>query len=96
MDCFSNYDCPDPGTRCENQGTPDLAVPCCVPGARGTGAVGDPCAGENDCKSSLCFEIGSANVCTDVCQSAAACPMPPFQSCGPIQFSGSNDKFCLP
>lgn len=96
LECFSSYDCPDPATRCENQGTPDFAVPCCVPGPRGPGLAGDPCTGENDCKSSLCFEIGSGSVCSDVCTGNGDCPMPPFDGCGPIQFSGSNDEFCLP
>lgn len=96
MECFSSYDCPDLATRCENQGTPDFAVPCCVPGQRGSGLAGDPCTGENDCKSSLCFEIGSGSVCTDVCMGDGDCPKPPFDGCGPIQFSGSNDEFCLP
>ncbi|MFO0619350.1 MAG: hypothetical protein U0414_42570 [Polyangiaceae bacterium] len=95
-DCFSSYDCPDVDTRCENEGTVDLPVACCVPGPRGPGLAGDACAGENDCKSSLCVEIASGNVCTDVCASSAECPNPPFGGCGPIAFSGSDDEFCLP
>lgn len=96
-DCFSNYDCPDLATRCENQTTAGDEIPCCVPGARGAGEAGDPCTGENDCKSSLCIDDGgSAEFCTDVCSSLAECPMPPFESCAPIAFSGSNDDFCLP
>lgn len=96
-ECFSNYDCPSMADRCENKGTPDFAVPCCVPGQRGAGLAGDPCTGENDCKSSLCFEISSGNVCSDVCTSNGDCPKPPFAGgCGPIAFSGSNDEFCLP
>lgn len=96
-ECFSNYDCPNMADRCENQGTPSDQVPCCVPGARGAGLAGDPCTGENDCKSSLCFEISSGNVCSDVCTSSGECPKPPFDGgCGPIAFSGSNDDFCLP
>lgn len=96
-ECFSNYDCPSMGDRCENKGTPNDQVPCCVPGVRGAGVAGAPCTSENDCKSSLCFELSSSNVCSDVCTSSGECPKPPFAGgCGPIAFSGSNDEFCLP
>lgn len=94
-DCFSNYDCAA-GTRCENAGTVDLPVPCCVPGTRGDKPAGAPCLGENDCASSLCLEGGMCGgICTDRCTTAADCPAE-LSDCIPIAFSGSSDKFCLP
>lgn len=94
-DCFSNYDCAA-GDRCQNAGTVDLPVPCCVPGPRGDKPAGAPCLGENDCASSLCLEGGMCGgICTDRCTTAADCPAE-LSDCIPIAFSGSNDKFCLP
>jgi hypothetical protein len=94
-DCFSSFDCPDAQDRCENRGTADLAVPCCVKGARGPGKLGDPCVGENDCASALCVGDAPNYHCTDRCQSAAECPAS-LPKCITIAFSGSNDKFCTP
>lgn len=94
-DCFTNYDCAD-DQRCENQGTADFAVPCCVTGDRGTAGVGAPCLGENDCASSLCVEGGvCGGICSDRCDSPDECPAE-LSQCIPIAFSGSDDKFCLP
>jgi hypothetical protein len=94
-DCFSSFDCPDAADRCENRGTPDLQVPCCVKGPRGTGKLGETCVGENDCVSALCLGAGSTYLCTDRCKSAAECPAS-LPKCITIAFSGSNDKFCTP
>lgn len=94
-DCFSSFDCPDAADRCENRGTPDFQVPCCVKGPRGTGKLGEACVGENDCVSALCLGSGSTYLCTDRCKSAAECPAS-LPKCITIAFSGSNDKFCTP
>jgi hypothetical protein len=94
-DCFSSFDCPDAADRCENRGTADLQVPCCVKGPRGTGKLGEACVGENDCVSALCLGAGSTYLCTDRCKSAAECPAS-LPKCITIAFSGSNDKFCTP
>ncbi len=95
VDCFSNYDCADVATRCENVGTPNLPVACCVSGARGTGALGDVCVSENDCKSSLCIDTGQSMLCSDICSGTAAC-IPALAKCTTIAFSGTTDKFCIP
>lgn len=95
FDCFSSYDCTDASTRCENAGTVNLPVACCVPGARGTGMLGDVCAGENDCKSSLCIDTGQSMICSDICANAGAC-IAALSKCSTIAFSGSTDKFCIP
>lgn len=89
-ECFSNYDCADGSTRCEQVGGEQGPV-CCVKGVRGTGKAGTPCQGESDCASSLCLD----NVCTDRCTSADQCPTM-FKSCIEIAFSGSSDKWCVP
>lgn len=95
-DCFSNYDCPDASTRCENVGTASEQVPCCVPGARGTGELGATCTNENDCKSSLCIEIDpQTSVCTDACTNEDICAAP-LPECTYIFGSGSDDDFCMP
>lgn len=95
MDCFSNYDCPDLADRCENKGTVDLPVPCCVPGKRGSVGLGQPCMGENDCASALCLDTGMALICTEKCTTKAMC-IPALSKCATIAFSGSNLKFCIP
>jgi hypothetical protein len=92
-DCFSNFDCPAAADRCENRGTADLQVPCCVPGPRGAGKLGEACTGENDCKSALCLGKGTTNLCTDTCTKATDCPAS-LPKCITIAFSGSSDKFC--
>lgn len=95
-DCFSNYDCPDASTRCENVGTVSEQVPCCVPGARGTGELGAPCTSEHDCKSSLCVELdGGVSLCSDTCTSENEC-IAEMPECYPVAFSGSDLDFCLP
>lgn len=94
-DCFSNYDCPGE-QRCQNEGTVDFAVPCCVPGARGDGPLGAACVGELDCASSLCIEGGRCGgICTDRCNSPDECPAE-LPQCITIAFSGTDDKFCAP
>jgi hypothetical protein len=93
-DCFSNLDCPA-ADRCENKGSPDLAVPCCVPGARGTGALDAPCQVDNDCATSLCVETSAGFRCSGECTTDGDCPasMPACTSIPAILGQGS---FCLP
>lgn len=68
--CFSNYDCPATHV-CRSMG----AVVACVPGARGTGAPGTPCSGEDDCASALCVEDADGGMrCSDLCRTADTCP----------------------
>jgi hypothetical protein len=95
-ECFSNYDCPNASDRCENQGTLKLPVACCVPGPRGNAGVGQACNGENDCKSSLCLDLGECHgVCTDICTNANECTAT-LPDCINLAFSGTDDKFCFP
>jgi len=94
-ECFSSFDCPDAADRCENRGTAELTVPCCVKGARGTGKLGESCTGENDCVSALCLGDAPKYQCTDRCKSAVECPAS-LPKCITIAFSGSSDKFCTP
>jgi hypothetical protein len=94
--CFSSYECGS-SERCENVGTSDAPVPCCVPGPRGDGKAGAPCAGEFQCASSLCIEgIGDCfGSCTDRCTKDEECPKT-MPNCIVIGFSGTDDKFCSP
>jgi hypothetical protein len=74
----------------------DLPVACCVPGARGDGALGDPCTSENDCASALCIELdGGTSLCTEQCADESTC-ITALPECYAIAFSGSDDTFCLP
>jgi hypothetical protein len=93
--CFSSFDCAADTDRCQNRGTADLAVPCCVKGARGTGKVGEACVGENDCKSALCIQGDTGTLCSDKCISDSECPAS-LPKCIAIAFSGSADMFCTP
>lgn len=89
-DCFSNLDCPAE-RRCQNAGTELESVPCCVPGARGTGAAGTACTLELDCESAVCIE----GLCSKTCTQDEDCPAG-MKSCVPIAFSGSDDNWCFP
>lgn len=89
-DCFSNLDCPAE-RRCQNAGTELDPVPCCVPGARGTGAAGTACTLELDCESAVCIE----GLCSKTCTQDEDCPAG-MKSCIPIAFSGSDDNWCFP
>jgi len=89
-DCFSNLDCPAE-RRCQNAGTELDPVPCCVPGARGTGAAGTSCTLELDCESAVCIE----GLCSKTCTKDEDCPEG-MKSCIPIAFSGSDDNWCFP
>ncbi|MBI5534324.1 MAG: hypothetical protein HY898_16490 [Deltaproteobacteria bacterium] len=93
-DCFANKDCPA-DRKCANAGTETNPVPCCVVGARGTGAAGQTCAGENDCESGVCIAGSGPYMCSKDCTSAADCP-DGMKDCKEIAFSGSADKWCFP
>ncbi len=93
--CFSNLDCPDQSTRCENVGTETDPVACCVTGVRGTGQAGDDCDSENDCASAVCIEHDTVRVCSTTCNSEQDCP-DGMKNCIFIAFSNSDDKWCLP
>ncbi len=67
-DCFFNTDCEE-GNRCQDVGGEDI-VACCVPGERGTGALGDACEDENGCASGICLE----GFCSDDCMDDESCP----------------------
>lgn len=71
--CFSSDDC-GPGFRCVSEDSSGSNV-WCLPGARGTGAPGAPCAGEADCASALCVEpANGAKLCSRLCDVPADCP----------------------
>src|SRR5512144_2155275 len=62
--CFSNYDCPASFT-CKSMGS----TVACVAGARGTGAPGTSCTGEQDCATALCVEDAQGGMrCSDLCR----------------------------
>ncbi|MCA9521113.1 MAG: hypothetical protein KC609_09075 [Myxococcales bacterium] len=90
-DCFSNYDCGDSSTRCEELTSSEESPICCVKGERGVGVAGTACTLAADCQSSICID----NLCSDICGSVADCP-PKMQLCMAIAFSGSDDKWCFP
>jgi hypothetical protein len=95
-DCFSNYDCALSSDRCENVGTADVPVACCVPGPRGTGMGGDPCQSEDDCASGVCLvdtPSPGTNLCSQLCSSDADCPAD-LPSCVTL-VAGANGSFCF-
>ncbi|MBM4359798.1 MAG: hypothetical protein FJ096_16970 [Deltaproteobacteria bacterium] len=94
--CFSSYQCAD-DERCENVGTADDPIVCCMKGPRGQGKAGAPCASEFHCASSLCIEgVGECfGSCSDRCNQDSQCP-PSLPHCILIGFSGTDDKFCSP
>ena len=68
--CFSNYDCPASHV-CKSMGQ----TVACVVGARGTGAPGTACTGEQDCATALCVEDATGGMrCSDLCRTASTCP----------------------
>ncbi len=95
QECFSNLDCPDLATRCENVGSETDPVACCVTGPRGTGQAGQPCLSENDCASAVCIEHNGQQVCSTSCNGPEDCPEG-MKNCILVAFSGSDDKWCFP
>jgi hypothetical protein len=84
--CFTNDDCQDASTRCQNVG---IDLPCCVPGERGAGVPGDDCTSENDCSSALCIESYCA---PSTCETNTDCPTE-LPCCIAI---GGVGNLCLP
>lgn len=93
-DCFSNLDCMS-ADRCENKGTSEVPVPCCVPGARGTGKLGDACSVDNDCDTSLCIETSNGYRCSGECQGDTDC-ISALPSCVTVPAILGTGSFCLP
>ena len=92
--CFANNEC-EATDRCENMGTDDEQVPCCVAGTRGTGQAGETCVDENDCESAVCIAGNGPYMCSKTCTTADDCP-DGMKDYTYIAFSGSNDMWCLP
>lgn len=97
--CFANNDCAEDG-RCENVGSEDSPIACCVSGGRGALQTGEACdivTGQQDCASSLCIAYNGETeaYCSGECQSDEDCPesMP---SCISVAFSGSDLMWCFP
>jgi len=93
--CFSNADCSSASDRCQVVGMSDAPVACCVPGARGSGMGGDPCAGENDCDTAVCLVIDTGNLCSKACTGDADCPAS-IPTCIAIDPSVGTGAFCAP
>lgn len=97
--CFANHEC-EADARCQNVGTPDFSVPCCVQGERGSLNLGEMCTeadGQLSCASSICIMLeGQTNgLCSDECTSDMDCPAT-MPRCIPIAFSGSDSMWCFP
>lgn len=94
-ECFANVDC-TAALRCQNVGSEALPLACCVLGARGAKAAGEPCANENECASAVCIAKGSTgHRCSMDCTKDSDCPVG-MQQCIPIAFSGSPLSWCFP
>ena len=92
--CFSNMDCTSSDDRCEDKGTSDNPVACCVPGERGTGQAGDPCTKTIDCESGACVYGMSGNtLCSPPCTSDGDCPAD-IPTCVAIAPSAGTGSFC--
>jgi hypothetical protein len=89
--CFTNYDCPD-SYACVSQDDTGTNI-YCVPGQRGTGAVGAPCTGEADCASALCVDGSSGMSCSDLCDSEMDC-VTSLPMC--IAIVGEGISICAP
>ena len=94
-ECFANVDCAA-AQRCQNVGSEALPLACCVPGARGTKAAGEPCSNENECASAVCIARGTTgHRCSMDCTKDSDCPVG-MQQCISISFSGSPLSWCFP
>lgn len=96
-DCFANMDCPEQ-QRCQNMGSAELAVPCCVDGTRGQDPVGHSCSmtdGELTCASGLCIEGSAGTLCSGTCSDVSDCP-DNMQLCQYIAYSNNNEQWCFP
>lgn len=92
--CFSNADCAT-DLRCSDVGTPDLPVPCCVGGARGTVAAGETCTSSDDCESGVCIGGDASSGCSMRCEVDADCPVG-MQRCYPIAMETTSESWCFP
>ena len=97
--CFSSDEC-STDARCQNVGTEELPVVCCIAGARGTLGTGDACStaeGQLTCASSLCVSAEGADQgwCSGPCLSPDDCPAQ-LPQCIAIAFSGSDTMWCFP
>ncbi len=91
--CFSSDDC-GPGFTCHSEDTSGTNV-FCVPGTRGAGLVGAPCAGEADCLSALCIDSATTGQnCSALCDSVADC-VSALPRCLYIPF-GPAQSICSP
>ena len=85
---------------CENLGTEEATLPCCVQGMRGALMVGEVCDtanGQLTCASSLCIsnEEANAGYCSGECLSDDDCPST-MPRCISVAFSGSDSMWCFP
>ena len=99
LTCFANDECAL-DARCQNVGTDDVPVACCVAGARGTLMTGDACStadGQLTCASSLCISLEDADQgwCSGGCLTPDECPAQ-LPRCISIAFSGSDTMWCFP
>ena len=94
-DCFSNFDCNKATDRCDNVGTENMPLACCVPGARGTSKPGDACTDSNECESGVCIEGNGKQLCSGTCKDKTDCP-DGMKDCKHIAFSSSPDDWCFP
>lgn len=92
--CFSSDDCP-PTHWCHSEDDTGANV-FCIPGARGTGLVGDGCTGETDCRSALCISSSTAGMrCSALCVEDAGTCHPSLPRCLYVGF-GVDRFLCSP
>lgn len=94
-ECLANVDCPNAADRCENRGTTNMPVACCVTGARGTCDLGAPCTHENECVSALCIDTGNGFYCSNTCDTDADCT-DVLPTCFAITTPTGTTQFCAP
>jgi hypothetical protein len=85
LTCAFNRECAA-AERCECDETSGCF---CLPGARGTGVLGDACTTGNDCASAVCVEgpTGGTSFCSDECGDDGDC-MEPLARCLDVAFVG--------
>lgn len=95
--CFSNLDCPTE-QRCQNLGTAEDQVPCCVVGARGKKKGGEECnevGGQLECESGICINKDGPFYCSKDCTTVDDCPTG-MKQCIPISAPPNQYKWCFP
>jgi hypothetical protein len=93
--CFSNDDCSSASDRCEDKGTTDAPVSCCLPGARGTGMAGTPCKTTNDCVTTCVFDASDNLLCSKPCTADTDCPAS-LPTCITLNTGIGTGSFCGP